>query len=178
MKRTGLAAAMMILGQLVHPETVSYRLSTSGSLGHKVIAEGTKTYSPDTDIEIQAIGPKNSPSAWSKRLELARGFKLEAYVTRESALDGFGLVVTSPASPNDFSWNWFDRERGGVFTKRRGTGRLRVSERKVGHLVELEAVEFLDDVALTYRDNAQAKTPDERTHELLIKRGSVFRMAR
>lgn len=48
----------------------------------------------------------------------------------------------------------------------------------MGQLVELEAVEFLDDVALTYRDNSEAKSTDERTHELLIKKGSVFRMAR
>ena len=171
-------AAAMALGPVFQAETVSFRLSTTGSLPHAILADGTKTYSPETDIEIEAAGPKDAPVAWSKRLELAQGFKLEAYVTRESALDGFGLVVTSPASPDDFSWNWFDRESGAAFTKRRGTGRLKVSERRVGKLVELEAVEFLDDVALTYRDNKQAKTPDERTHELLIKKGSVFRMAR
>jgi hypothetical protein len=178
MKAAVLLVSIMILGRPAQAETVSYRLSTSGSLGNKVLAEGTKTYSPDADIEVEASGPKDAAKAWSKRLELAQGFKLEAYVTREATLDGFSLVVTSPASPDDFSWNWFDRESDAVFTKRRGAGRLRVSERTVGELVELEAVEFLDDVALTYRDNRQAKTPDERTHELLIKKGSVFRMAR
>jgi hypothetical protein len=178
MKAGGLMVAVMVVGPLAQAETVSYRLSTTGSLGRAVLAEGTKTYSPDSDIEIETSGPTDAPTGWSKRLELSQGFKLEAYVTREPALDGFGLVVTSPASPDDFSWNWFDRESGAVFTKRRGTGRLRVAERKVGELVELETVEFLDDVALTYRDNRQAKTPDERTHELLIKKGSVFRMAR
>ena len=178
MKAGAIAVAMTFIGQLLQTETVSYRLSTSGSRGHTVLAEGTKTYSPETDIEIEARGPKDAPHAWSKRLELWQGFKLEAYVTRQRSLNGFGLVVTSPASPDDFSWNWFDRERGAVFTKRRGRGRLKVTERRVGQLVELEAVEFLDDVALTYRDNRQAKSTDERTHELLIKKGSVFRMAR
>jgi hypothetical protein len=172
------ALAALIMAANTKPETIAYRLSTAGSLGRTVLAEGSRTYSPETDVEVETAIGRDGSVRWSKRLELWRGFKLEAYVSRERRLEGFGLVVTSPASPNAFSWNWFDREEGPVFVKRRGTGRLKVTERSIDELVELEAIEFLDDVALTYRDDGQAKDPNERTHELLIKKGSVFRMAR
>jgi len=65
-----------------------------------------------------------------------------------------------------------------TFTKRRGAGRLKVSLRAIDGLVELESVEFLDDVALTYQDRTVTTKVGERTHELLIKKGSIFRMAR
>ena len=177
MKEACLAFVLLAMGNHLAADTIEYRLSTTGSLGRAIVAEGTRTYSPETDVEIRKTDAGGS-SFWSKRVELSHGFKLEAHVTREATLDGFGLVVTSPASPDDFSWNWFDRENGPVFAKLRGSGRLKVTERKVGALTELASIEFLDDVALTYRDDKRARTRDERTHELLIKKGSVFRMAR
>jgi hypothetical protein len=72
MKAMLLPVFLVILGQQADAETISYRLSTSGSLGSKILAEGTKAYSPETDIEIQPSGPKDAPSAWSKTV-LARG---------------------------------------------------------------------------------------------------------
>jgi len=155
-------------------DTISYRLSALRGDTRELLAEGTKNYSPDADVEIE-----RSPAGfWSKRILLAKGFKLEANVYREAQIDGFGLVVTARPNMEEFSWNWFDRETTSTFTKRRGSGRLKVSLRTVDGLVELESIEFLDAVALTYQDRTLTRTVDERTHELLIKKGSVFRMAR
>ena len=124
----------------------------------EILAEGTKNYSPDADVEIE-----RSPAGfWSKRILLANGFKLEANVYREPQIDGFGLVVTARPNMEEFSWNWFDRETASTFTKRRDSGRLRVSLRTVDGLVELESIEFLDDVALTYQD--RTVTNGGRTH--------------
>jgi hypothetical protein len=74
-------------------------------------------------------------------------------------------------------WNWFDRQKGDVFEKLRGTGHLKVSERRIDGSTEIESIEFLDDITLTYRDDKVTTKTGERTHELLIKKGSVFRMA-
>ena len=40
---------------------------------------------------------------------------------------------------------------------------------------ELECVEFLDDVALRYLD-AITKPPGTHTHEVVIRKGSVFKL--
>jgi hypothetical protein len=97
---------------------------------------------------------------WSKRLLLASGFSLEAHVTREPSRDGFGLVVTNPANPGEFSWNWFERDGPDHFVKLRGTGHLRVKVRSAGDLVELDTIEFLDDVVLTYKRSVHSRSGD------------------
>jgi hypothetical protein len=169
---------LLLLPTTVFGETIAYRLSALRGGTPVILAEGTRTYSPDADVEVEHTDTRDGAGFWSKRILLAKGFKLEANVYRERQVDGFGLVVTSRPNMEEFSWNWFDRETGSTFTKRRGSGRLRVKLRTVEGLVELESIEFLDDVALTYQDRTLTTQVDERTHELLIKKGSVFRMAR
>jgi len=41
---------------------------------------------------------------------------------------------------------------------------------------ELESVEFLDDIVLRYQDDMR-KPPGTHTHEVLVRKGSVFRCA-
>ena len=169
-----LASLLLLVPANPSTEVISFRLSSIHGGQRVVLAESTKTYSPEADVEIE----RSDAGFWSKRLLLAKGFKLEANVYREPEIDGFGLVVTSRPNQEEFSWNWFDREADSTFTKRRGQGRLKVFFRPVDGLFELESITFLDDVALTYQDRTITRTVDDRTHELLIKKGSVFRMAR
>ena len=42
---------------------------------------------------------------------------------------------------------------------------------------ELLAVEFLDDVTLRYVDDMFRHSPGESTHEILVRKGSVLRLA-
>ena len=104
-------------------------------------------------------------------------YELEADVYRESRLDGFGLVINEQGNPNGFSWNWFDRDRDDVFVKRRGSGRVKVTTAKVGGMIELAAVEFLDDIMLRYTDQMGRQAPGEHTHEIVITKGSVLRVS-
>ena len=154
----------------------AYELQPGG--GRKLLASGTREYSPDADVQVIDNPPSRHGNHWSKRLALFGKYELEADVYQEPRLDGFGLVINERDNSNGFSWNWFDRERDDVFTKRRGSGRLKVSVATSNGLVELAAVEFLDDVVLRYANDTRATRPGESTHEVVIKKGSVFRMPR
>jgi hypothetical protein len=168
-----LLSAVLVTSTGQAPETVRYRILAL-EVPQSTIAEGQRTYIPDRDVSVQETRAKDGTTFWSKRLLLASGFSLEAHVTREPAVDGFGLVVTNPENSEEFSWNWFDRDGTDRFVKLRGPGHLVVQLRSAGDLLELDSIEFLDDVALTYK----RQVGGEYTHELVVKKGSVFRMAR
>ena len=105
---------------------------------------------------------------------LFEAFEIEAQVYREKELDGFGLLVQKRGNPDGFSWEWFDRDQGEVFTKLPGSGRLKATVTKSDGQVELAGVEFLDDVVLRYKVDLRKQEPGAHTHEIVIKKGSVF----
>ena len=158
-------------------ETLRYEAyALPANAERKLLQKGTVDYSPAKDVQVIDAATPGRPYHWAKRLLLFGPYELEADVYRESSLDGFGLVINDPDHPDGFSWNWFDRESRDVFVKRKGSGHLRVSVRHVNDLVELEAVEFLDDIILRYKDNITRQEPGEHTHEFVIFKGSVFRL--
>lgn len=152
-----------------------YELQADGS--RKLLAEGVREYSPNKDIEIIQTKARDGSVFWSKRLHLAKGYELEAHVTRERKLDGFGLAVNERGSQAGFSWNWFDRTDPDVFVKRRGEGHLKASYALGQGYVELAGVEFLDDIILRYTNDMRHTQPGNHTHEVVIAKGSVFRVA-
>ncbi len=170
-------AVLMAIGVGIQGETISfeaYELQPDG--GRKLLARETRAYSPASDVVVVEHRPARQGRHWSKRLGVFGSFELEADVYQQPRLDGFGLVVEERGNPKGFSWEWFDRQEPEVFIKRQGSGRLKVSTAESGGLVELVAIEFLDDVTLRYLDDMSAKQPGEHTHEIVIKKGSVFRM--
>lgn len=118
---------------------------------------------------------RGGAQTWTKALVLDDMFALSASVYREARLDGFGLFIYRRGDDKGFSWEWFDREHGDVFLKRQGSGRLSVRVKQGADFEELESAEFLDDVMLRYLDD-MAKPPGTHTHEVLIRKGSVFRV--
>jgi hypothetical protein len=97
-------------------------------------------------------------------------------VHREPILNGFGLVIYRRGDGNGFSWEWFDREHGAVFRRLQGSERVSVSIKKGAGYEELEVVEFLDDIVLRYLDD-MSKPPGTHTHEVVIRKGSVLKVA-
>lgn len=143
----------------------------------QVLAGGIKVYSPAKDILVQeAKGEDGGRPYWEKSLLLDNNFALTARVFREARLDGFGLVIYRRGDRFGFSWEWFDRQEGSVFQKLQGPGRISVTVKKGPGYEELESVEFLDDMVLRYLDSMN-KPPGTHTHEVLIRKGSVFRCA-
>jgi len=177
MRASFLAVGLTIMTTSAVAETLRYEAyALQPSAERKLLEKGTRDYSPDKDVAVIDAATPDRPYHWAKRLLLFGPYELEADVYREATLDGFGLVINERGHPDGFSWNWFDREGNDVFVKRRGTGRLRVSLRKVNDLVELEAVEFLDDIILRYKDNRSRLAPGEHTHEFVVMKGSILRV--
>ncbi len=176
--RIALAAVIALWSSIVSAESVQFKLfALQPEGGRKLVAEGVRKYSPAKDIEVVKTEVRDGSVFWSKRLPLAQGYELEAHITKERKLDGFGLAVNERNSQTGFSWNWFDHADGDIFTRRRGAGRLKVSYIRSGGYVELGSVEFLEDIALRYTDDMTRTPPGQHTHELVISKGSIFRVA-
>jgi hypothetical protein len=106
---------------------------------------------------------------WIKRLDLAcGGFVLGTHVEPLDVLEGFGLFVLRRGE-RGFSWEWFDRGAGEVFDKLQGVGHLRVTTTQVGPKVELQSIEFLDDITLRYSDHIGS---GDDTHVVTVRKGS------
>jgi hypothetical protein len=169
--------ALLVGPQADGKETVTWEAVALSGPGRTVLDKGTKSYLPSHDIIVRKGGPDNNGRpGWDKSLPLSDTFAVGASVHQEKKLDGFGLVVYRRGDRRGFSWEWFQRESGSTFRKLQGEGRLSVSIKKAGDYEELEAVEFLDDIVLRYLDD-MAKGPGRYTHEILIKKGSVLRVA-
>jgi hypothetical protein len=85
-------------------------------------------------------------------------------------LSGFGLVLVNDSSPC-FSWEWFRKERGDVFSKLQGSGKVKASIAESPETRELVAVECPDDITLRCVDLSNGNI-----HAALIKKGSVLRL--
>lgn len=157
-------------------ETVTWQaVVLDGPGDRRVIADGVKTYAPETDIVVREVRRPGDPVSWLKSLPLGDSFAVGASVARERGLDGFGLWVRR-GDENGFSWNWFERTRGAEFRKLQGPGRVSITVRQESDHEELASVEFLDDVALSYLDDMR-KAPGTRSHEVIIRKGSIIRFA-
>jgi hypothetical protein len=109
---------------------------------------------------------------WQKDVPLWKDWFVGASVYREKNLTGFGIWFGN--KDGGFSWNWFTRESGRTYRKLQGEGRVEVTFAPTEEYEELVAVEFLDDVTLT---GNFGWLPFADTHQLIIKKGSVFRLA-
>jgi hypothetical protein len=111
-----------------------YRLA-EGELS--LIAEGTREYTP-SDIEVAPWGKEiDGYQERRKALELADGFGIGIVTMRHHENDGFGLWLYKDHHPAGFSWEWFSRGEGGVFTKLQGKGYVRVTYTQVPKGVEI-----------------------------------------
>jgi hypothetical protein len=159
----------------VNAETLTYEAFSLGPHGGRtLIGQGTRQYTV-RDVMVEAFGGE-SPF-WSKDLLLFSGFSVGARIFREQTLDGFGLVVRRRDDKYGFSWEWFDRDHGDIFAKLQGSGRVRVSVIEGPGYQELAGVEFLDDITLRYLDDMMSHQVGENTHEIVVKKGSVLRVA-
>ena len=157
-------------------ETVSWEAVALVGPGRQVVGSGVREYSPAKDLVVQErVGPSGE-RWWDKSLVLSDTFALSANVHRVRTLDGFGLAVSRRGDRSGFSWEWFDRQKDGTYLRRQGPGRLAVKLKKGPDYQELEAIEFLDDATLRYLDD-MSKPPGTHTHEVLVRKGSVLRVA-
>ena len=154
-------------------ELVTWRvLQTLHLGGRRLVAQGEKTYEPHRDVLVHPV-KGSKVDARTVSLPLNHGFALSVSVAK-TPLDGFGLFLSRPSDSNGFSWNWFDRQRGQLFAKRQGQGRVQADVQIGFGYEELASIEFLDEVVLRYLDDIR-KPPGTFSHEIVIGKGSVFK---
>ena len=140
-----------------------YELATG-----KLVAKGERHYSHD-DIVIKKYNA-NGMSVTEKHLELEHGYRIGARLVEQQELTGFGLLAKKTDA--DFSWEWYDRKSGQIYTKLHGGNLARVRSSGLPILEKLEEVEFLSDTKLNFRLGGPK---GEESHEIVIKKGSVLK---
>ena len=149
------------------PESISYEAVAVDKAGaRKPLGTGVREYRPGIDV----LAEETQYQATSKTLSIGHGLSLSTDVRREPDLSGFGLVLASDHS-SCFSWEWFNRERGDVFSKLLGNGKVKVSVVTTSGAKELAGVEFLEEITLKCEDESNGTT-----YEARIKKGSVLRL--
>lgn len=160
-------------------ETITYELYSVSQDGTRtLITKGEKTYTVN-DVVVQEYSFSSS-RYWSKTLSITQGFSIVANIHREKTLDGFALqLLLQPQwyefwKGYGFSWDWFYKEKDNIFSKLKGSGRLKVSVRREDNSEEATAVEFIEDTTLRLNDSPWFLYSFKDTHHMVIKKGSIF----
>jgi hypothetical protein len=143
--------------------------------GRKVINEGSKEYDAARDIIVEPINGGRY-DARKVSIPLGGGFLMSVAVSKQLHIEGFGLFISCRSKARGFSWEWFDRGSLTMFHKRQGNARVAATLRYTSGYEELGSLEFGDEVTLRYLDDI-TKPPGMHTHEVIIRKGSVFKLA-
>jgi len=174
-------ALVALLGlNVAAAQSVTYELYELSNDGPKLIAKDTKQYTV-SDIEVSEnwMGSR----FWQKQLGLNERFAIGASIHRHKELVGFGLWVKQRPrwfeiwSTGGFSWDWFNREQDAIYRKLQGPGRVKATIVTGADYQELTAVEFLEDVTLRLSARPWFLFSDEDTHHVLVRKGSVLKLA-
>ena len=157
-------------------ESLSWQAKVLFALGgRKVINEGRKKYDPARDIIVEPISGGRH-DARKVSIPLGGDFLMSVAVSKQLHVEGFGLFISCRGNAHGFSWEWFDRAGPTMFHKRQGNARVAATLCHSAGYEELTSLEFRDEVALRYLDDI-TKPPGTHTHEVIIGKGSVFKLA-
>ncbi|MBL0729660.1 hypothetical protein [Piscinibacter sp. HJYY11] len=167
--------ALLLASAEVGAEEIKYSIYSIPLFGDKpnLVAGGKKVYLL-TEVTV-AKGPSPDEQNWKKSIAVTSGFELGASIYRSRQVDGFGMWIQKDGG--GFSWEWFDRVGPETFRKRQGAGLLKVRLVRGEAFEEVAEINFLTDV--TMRLNTRWFIPflDKETDQIVIKTGSVFRLA-
>lgn len=167
----------LMLPLLARGEEIAFVIAASiGKANDAPIAAGSKQYSLK-DVRVKEVRNRDGSIFWTKSVELASGFNIGINVTREPTHDGVGLFISNSKFPAGISWNWFQAETDDTYKQLKGDSHIKVQLKQMGAAQEIVAVEFLDDTTLTFTDDMFRRKPGEDSHKVLVKKGSVLRVA-
>lgn len=178
--RLGVWLAVALLFALSFPaqaETFSYEIYAMEASGKKLISKGQKSYSrADVSVTTQVLLFK---VMITKELDLGNGFSVGLTDDGEAGVEGMGLwmkrvpAANSEDSYGGFSWEWYNRASGGTFSKLQGKGTIQVQSQRIAKHEFVTRIEFLDETIFRLQVDRTAK-PGERSHTMVIKKGSVL----
>jgi hypothetical protein len=170
-------ALILLLPLLVRGEEIAYVIAASTAKANDPpIAAGSKQYTLK-EVRIKEVRNKDGSIFWTKAVELASGFNIGINVTREPTHDGVGLFISNAKYPAGISWNWFQAETDDTYKQLKGNSHIKVQLKQMAAAQEIVAVEFLDDTTLTFTDDMFRHKPGEDSHRVVVKKGSVLRVA-
>lgn len=105
-----------------------------------------------------------------KIIELEQGYKVGARIFFEKKLTGFGLLAKRSSA--DFSWEWYNKEKGNRFHKLQGGTHVSTEMSGMPLIEEIAVAASLEDTKLSFIANRQGM---DDTHDVIIKTGSVFK---
>ena len=164
---------------LAHGESISFDLYELHGGERTLLARGTRQYS-QRDVRVE----EGRGSSW-KEIPVADGFSAGISIFPEPEITGFGLWLKDRGSfwgeisSGGFSWDWFQLQAGDVYWKLQGGGRVRVTFVTKGKNKEVASVEALEDFTLRTRVRPWFLSvfSDQDTHNMVVKKGSVIRVA-
>ena len=161
--------ALLLLSSMSYSESIEYEIYDKAS--GKLVGNGLKEYTKEDII----LNPYESGGrkVIEKFIELEQGYKVGARIFfDEKPLTGFGLVAQ--LTNQDFSWEWYNLENPpNTFRKLQGAkGSVTVRVSGLPMQAILEEVKFLDNATLGF---ALGGAGNEESHDIVIKKGSVFK---
>jgi hypothetical protein len=140
-------------------------------------------YVTDGKNEFKVELGSTSLHSWEKGLVIKNGFVIGARIFRDKTLTGFGLWLKRQRKwyeikgEDGCSWDWFNQEKGSVFSKLQGSGKVKATTTTGAGYKELTSVVFLEDVTLRLDDDKASFFSQSHTYNMIIKKGSVLRLA-
>lgn len=168
-----LAAIASLANGACRADTIGYSIYLETGDSHTLLTTGSRNYTV-ADLDVRPFWKPPVIPFWDSSIELEGGFRVGVFASPEQEPVGFGLRVRNDANPHEFSWNWFHHDGGQIYSMIKGGGRLRVQfTREVG-VSRIGAIEFLDDVELTYQENMCLAPVGAHSHVVLVTSGSVL----
>lgn len=144
------------------------------------IAKGIRTYTTD-NVLIEKVGLFQIHT--NKQIHVSDGFYIGASIFHRDDLSGFGLWIKRYGrwyefwNTGGFSWEWFNRETENIYRKLQGSGSLKVEFVENNGHKELTSIEFIGDVTMRLNAKPWFFFSIRDTHHMVIKNGSVLRLA-
>lgn len=157
-------------------DTLGYSIYLGDGDSRTLLTTGSRDYTA-ADLDVRPVWKPPVVTFWDSSIELEGGFRVGVFASPEGEPSGFGLWVRNDANPHEFSWNWFTQDAGRIYSKLKGGGRLRVQFTEEGGVSRIGAIEFLDDVELTYQENMCLTPVGAYSHVVLVTSGSVLTVA-
>lgn len=178
MRAPSLAVATLALlaAPQVNADSISYSIYSLAGAKRTLLVTGSLEYGP-YDLEVRPIGKRRVPTRWESAVTLEEGYHVGILAKPGKETQGLGLWVRNDGNITGFSWEWFRPEKGDVFAKLQGTGRLRVHYTEEAGAVRMSSVEFLDDIELRFQQDICRSQPGEHTHVVAVAKGSVLSVA-
>jgi hypothetical protein len=160
------AVAQSFKFELVDVSIEPHRVITSTSIDLKSV------------VEVSVAPERPGSKVMKRELRLQGGWAVGCSDYREPMPKGFGCWLGRRPSKlsldqyDGFSWEWYDLESPGKYTKRQGGARVQLKVGMDSGLPAMESVEFLDDTV--FSANVGGPGAGKETHELRIARGSLL----